>query len=157
MPPMSVAITAPVRNGRWLTSGFVARFSRTYIALCAYSASAPVEHPAGQAFELPVRQRSRFAFQPAFRNRRAQKRTHLALEFILERKDELRQAVAEPRNAHGLDVFLPRVLIVGSQRENLFKKHLRRNLSGVGGEFRAAIPRKHAFAHDRSRQRSSRD
>src|SRR5208283_4274814 len=93
------AIAAPVKNGRWLTSGLVARLSRTYMIPCAYSPSASVQHPANQPLEFLVGQRSGFAFQPALGNRRAQERTHLALEFHFERMHKLRQAVAKSRHA----------------------------------------------------------
>src|SRR5882724_13093906 len=79
------------------------------------------------------------------------------MKFVLERTHEFRQTGAEPGNAHGLDSFLPGILIIGRDGINFLEQHLRREKSSGYRQLGAAIAAQDTVAHDRRRQSLSGD
>src|SRR6266404_8999957 len=79
------------------------------------------------------------------------------MEFFLERPDKLSEARAQPRNADGLNGFLPGVLIIRCHWKNFFEKHLRLEVRAMRRKFRATIAAQDSAAHNRGGQGGARD
>ncbi len=59
------------------------------------------------------------SFDAPFREGRMQEGAHRAVKFLLKRPDEFRQARAKSGNVHGLNSFLPGILIIGGDGDRL--------------------------------------
>src|SRR5260370_13599319 len=118
---------------------------------------AALQHPTDQTFQFAIRQRTGILLDARIRYRGVQQRTYFAMEFILERLDEVGEAGAKPGDADGLNGFMPGVLIIRGHRENFFEKHLRSEVSAMRREFRATITAQNAATDNRRGQSGPRD
>jgi len=71
------------------------------------------------------------------------------MKFVLERFHKFLKARAKPSDADGSNGFLPGVLIIRRHGENLFEKHLRREVRAARRQFRATIAAQNVPADDR--------
>src|SRR6266403_2217500 len=118
--------------------------------------SAPLQHPAGQSFEFAIRERTCVFLDAPLGNGGVQQRRYLAVKLLFKRRYEFRETGPHSSNSNRMNSFLPGVLIVRRNRENLLEKHLRREFRATRGEFRAAIAAEYAIANDHGGKRRAR-
>src|SRR5882724_11732873 len=73
---------------------------------------------------------------------------YFAMKFSFKRWHKFRQTRAQSGNPHGLDAFLPGILIIGCNRIDFFEQHLRCELCALRRQIGAAITAKNAFSYD---------
>ena len=116
-----------------------------------------VQHPADKSLELPIGKGTRIGRNKTFRDGRVQQGVNLTMKLFLEGTDKFRGARTESGDAHGVDALSPGVLIVSSDGENFFEKHLRGEIGAVGRKFGAAITAEDTFANDGGGERRAGD
>src|SRR5271169_4369834 len=119
--------------------------------------SATLQRPADQSFQFTVGERTRIFFDASLGDRRVQQGAHVAMKFVLKRRNKFRQARSERGDADGLDALLPSVLIISRYGKNLFEQHRGSQVGAVGRQFGAAIAAEDAIAGDDGGKRRTRN